>query len=99
MTELTAFIISRILLSKVSLAWHGAGGSDGSVKYIYNVNYEMPILTGIIRKLESDGVVYQINPAFAPGLQLQVELRGNCFISLRLIHHGNITGDTQRLGV
>jgi hypothetical protein len=59
------------------LLWYAVLGvkmSDGSVKYIYNVNYEMPILTGIIRKLESDGVVYQINPAFAPGLQLQGEL-------------------------
>lgn len=58
------------------LLWYGVLGlkrSDGSVTYIYNVNYEMPILIGIIRKLEPDGLVYLINPAFAPGLQLQCE--------------------------
>ena len=56
-----------------SLVVLGVKRSDGSVTYIYDVNYEMPILTDIIRKLESDGLVYQINPAFAPGLQLQGE--------------------------
>jgi hypothetical protein len=58
------------------LLWYGVLGlkrPDGSVTYIYNVNYEMPILIGIIRKLEPDGLVYLINPAFAPGLQLQGE--------------------------
>jgi hypothetical protein len=56
------------------LLWYGVIGlkrTDGSVTYIYNVNYEMPILAGIIRKLEAQGVMYQINPAFAPGLQLE----------------------------
>jgi hypothetical protein len=56
------------------LLWYGVLGvkrSDGSVTSIYDVNYEMPILTGIVRKLESQGVSYQINHAFAPGLQLQ----------------------------
>lgn len=56
------------------LLWYGVLGvkrTDGTVTSIYDVNYEMPILTGIVRKLESQGVSYQINPAFAPGLQLQ----------------------------
>jgi len=51
----------------------GVKRSDGNVTYIYNVNYEMPILAGIIRKLEAQGLVYQINPAFAPGLDLKNE--------------------------
>ncbi len=56
------------------LLWYGVLGvkrPDGTVTSIYDVNYEMPILTGIVRKLESQGVSYEINPAFAPGLQLQ----------------------------
>jgi len=56
------------------LLWFGVLGvkrTDGSVTYIYNVNYEMPILTGIIRKLERQGLVYLVNPAFVPGLVLQ----------------------------
>jgi hypothetical protein len=52
----------------------GVKRSDGTVTYIYNVNYEMPILKGFIRKLESGGLVYQINAAFVPGLQLQSEV-------------------------
>ena len=62
--------IQRLLL------WFGVLGvkrADGSATYIYDVNYEMPILTGIIRKLEVQGVAYQINPAFVPGLELQGE--------------------------
>lgn len=56
------------------LLWFGVLGvkrTDGGVTYIYNVNYEMAILSGIIRKLESHGVVYVINPAFGPGLHVQ----------------------------
>jgi len=56
------------------LLWYGVLGvkrPDGTVTSIYDVNYEMPILSGIVRKLEPDGVSYQINSAFAPGLQLQ----------------------------
>ena len=55
------------------LLWYGVLGVkriDGTVTYIYSVNYEMPILTGIIRKLEAQGVVYMVNPAFVPGLQI-----------------------------
>jgi len=56
------------------LLWYGVLGvrrMDGSVTYIYSVNYEMPILMGIIHKLESEGLIYVINPAFALGLQIR----------------------------
>jgi hypothetical protein len=56
------------------LLWYGVLGIkrvDGTVTYIYSVNYEMQILTGIIRKLDAQGVVYVVNPAFVPGLQIR----------------------------
>jgi len=56
------------------LLWYGVLGvkrMDGGVTYIYNVNYDMPILKGIIRKLQEDGLVYVVNPAFVPGLQIR----------------------------
>ena len=56
------------------LLWYAVLGvrrSDGDVTYIYNVNYEMPILAGIIHKLQAQGLVYVINPAFVPGLQIR----------------------------
>jgi hypothetical protein len=56
------------------LLWYGVLGvrqMDGAVTYIYNVNYEMPILKGIIRKLQEQGLVYVVNPAFVPGLQIR----------------------------
>jgi len=56
------------------LLWYGFLGVkriDGSVTYIYNVNYEMPILRGIIKKLAEDGLVYVVNPAFVQGLQIR----------------------------
>jgi len=49
---------------------------DGAATYIYNVNYEMPILKGIIRKLEEEGLVYVVNPAFVPGLQIREDRTG-----------------------
>lgn len=55
------------------LLWYGVLGVrriDGTVTYIYTVNYEMQILQGIIRKLEAEGLVYVVNPAFVPGLQI-----------------------------
>jgi hypothetical protein len=66
-TELISSIINILL-------WYGVLGVrriDGEVTYIYNVNYEMPILKGIINKLEDDGLVYFVNPAFVPGLQIR----------------------------
>jgi hypothetical protein len=56
------------------LLWYGVLGvrpADGTVTYIYSLNYEMAILTGIIRKLQGAGFVYVINPAFVPGLQIR----------------------------
>jgi hypothetical protein len=58
------------------LLWYGVLGVrriDGSVTYIYSVNYEIQILNGIIRKLESEGLVYVINPAFLSGLQIRAD--------------------------
>ncbi|MDP9159605.1 MAG: hypothetical protein M3O09_05175 [Acidobacteriota bacterium] len=56
------------------LLWYGVLGVkrvDGTVTYIYTVNYEMSILAGIICKLEGEGLVYIVNPAFVPGLQIR----------------------------
>jgi hypothetical protein len=68
-----------ILTSKIDeivrlLLWYGVLGvrrEADSATYIYSVNYEMPVLMGIIRKLETQGLVYVINPAFVPGLQIR----------------------------
>jgi hypothetical protein len=35
----------------------------------------MPMLKGIIKKLEEDGLVYVINLAFVPGLQIREDQR------------------------
>jgi hypothetical protein len=72
--ELSGMPASKIGEIVRVLLWYGVLGlksPDGSVTYICNVNYEMPILAGIIRKLEPDGLMYLIDPAFVPGLQLQ----------------------------
>jgi hypothetical protein len=56
------------------LLWYGVIGirqEDGSIAYIHTVNYSMPILRGIIRKLETQGVVYVINLAFVSALQIR----------------------------
>jgi hypothetical protein len=56
------------------LLWYGVLGVrrvDGTITYIYSVNYEMAILAGIIRKLETQGLMYFVNPAFVPGLQIR----------------------------
>ena len=60
------------------LLWYAVLGvkrMDGSVTYIYNVNYEMPILKGIMRKLTDEGLVFVVNPAFVPGLQIREDRR------------------------
>jgi hypothetical protein len=62
------------------LLWYGVLGvrrMDGAVTYIYNVNYEMPILKGIIRKLEEEGLVYVVNPAFVPAYRFGTMARVN----------------------
>lgn len=68
-------IASALIPSIINiLLWYGVLGVrrlDGSVIYIYTVNYEMPILSGIIRKSEHNGLVYVVNPAFVPGLQIR----------------------------
>ena len=56
------------------LLWYAVLGVvrlDGEVAFIYSVNYDMPRLRGIIRKLEETGVVYALNPAFAAALEIQ----------------------------
>ncbi|HEV7486898.1 MAG TPA: hypothetical protein VGQ65_14565 [Thermoanaerobaculia bacterium] len=56
------------------LLWFGVLGvkrPDGSVTYIYDVNYDMPILRGFIEKYQAAGVSFQINAAFVPGLQIR----------------------------
>jgi hypothetical protein len=55
------------------LLWYAVLGirrADGATTYIYTVNYDMPILKAIMRKQESDGLVFVVNPAFVPGLQM-----------------------------
>ena len=56
------------------LLWYGVLGvkrMDGTVTYIYDVNYDMPILHGIIRKIQEIGLVFVVNPAFVQGLQIR----------------------------
>jgi hypothetical protein len=50
---------------------------NGSVTYIYNVNYEMPILKGIIKKLTEEVIIFVGNPAFVPGLHIRGERRAS----------------------
>jgi hypothetical protein len=60
------------------LLWYGVLGVrriDGAVTYIYSVNYEMQVLKGIVQKLQSHGLVYVVNPAFVPGLQIREDRR------------------------
>lgn len=55
------------------LMWYGVLGVvrlNGEITYIYSVNYDMNLLKGIVRKLETTGLVYAINPAFWTGLEI-----------------------------
>lgn len=55
--------------------WYGVLGLvrlDGSVTYIYSVNYDSARLKGIVRQLQATGLVYEVNPAFIPGLEVNV---------------------------
>lgn len=55
--------------------WYGVLGLvrlDGSVTYIYSVNYDLARLKAIARKLQATGLVYEVNPAFIPGLEVNV---------------------------
>ncbi|HEV7240545.1 MAG TPA: hypothetical protein VGQ36_15005 [Thermoanaerobaculia bacterium] len=57
-----------------TMLWYGLLGvnrPDGSVVHIYDVNYDMPILRGMIRKFDAQGISYRVNPAFISGLQMR----------------------------
>jgi hypothetical protein len=52
------------------LLWYGFLGielDDGTRKYIYDFNYKMPVMNGLIRKKGSE-LRYPINEAFWPAL-------------------------------
>ncbi len=53
------------------LLWYGFIGLNisGETKYIYDLNYSMQLITGIIKKKRD--VEYQINPAFWPALMIE----------------------------
>ena len=53
--------------------WYGVLGLvrlDGSVTYIYSVNYDSARLRGIEHQLQETGLVYEVNPAFIQGLEI-----------------------------
>lgn len=55
------------------LLWYGFLGvrlSEIDIKYIYNFNYNMQLLKGFIKKMNSK-VIYTINPAFWEGLMIE----------------------------
>lgn len=54
------------------LLWYGFLGvrlSELDIKYIYNFNYNMQLLKGFVKKMDSK-VIYTINPAFWEGLMI-----------------------------
>jgi hypothetical protein len=55
------------------LLWHGVLGlkrNGGEVTYIYDVNYDLKRLRGLMDKGASGDPILQINPGFWPGLEL-----------------------------
>ena len=55
--------------------WYGVLGLvrlDGSVTYIYTVNYDSARLKGVERQLQETGLVYEVNPTFIQGLEITV---------------------------
>lgn len=55
------------------LLWYGFFGiefEDGSRKYIYDFNYKMPLLNGVIKK-KGSSLRYSINEAFWPALLVE----------------------------
>lgn len=55
------------------LLWYGFLGiqlNDSETKYIYNFNYNMRLMNGVLRKIKDD-LFYQINPAFWPALLIE----------------------------
>ena len=59
------------------LIWYGFLGVTQNIsdepKFIFNVNYNMSLLKGMIKKMKGKGLLYYINPAFWPGLSTEVE--------------------------
>lgn len=53
--------------------WHGVLGlkrKDEEVSYIYNVNYDLKRLSGLVEKYEKANTVLRVNPAFWRGLEM-----------------------------
>ncbi|MCQ8130344.1 nucleoside 2-deoxyribosyltransferase [Methylomonas rivi] len=69
---LKEFGIEDVLLEKIFelLLWYGFIGLvvDEEVKYIYNFNYSMKLMSGIVKK--KGNMDYLINPAFWPALMI-----------------------------
>jgi hypothetical protein len=58
------------------LLWFGVFGvvrGNGTVAYIYSVNYDMGLMRGIIANQQATGISYYVNPAFWPALEIQVD--------------------------
>lgn len=58
------------------LLWFGFLGvvwNESEVKYIYNVSYDFKLLQGLCNRRAVDGLLYQINPAFWLGLEVDGE--------------------------
>ena len=58
------------------LLWFGVFGvvrGNGTVAYIYSVNYDMGLMRGIIASQQAAGLSYYVNPAFWPALEIQVD--------------------------
>lgn len=56
------------------LLWFGFIGvvvNESEVRYIYNVNYDFKHLVALSKRRQRDGLVFEINPAFWPGLEIQ----------------------------
>jgi hypothetical protein len=71
-TVLDDFGVDSGLLEKIFelLLWYGFIGLvlDDEVKYIYNFNYSMKLIAGVIKK--KGDIDYLINPAFWPALMI-----------------------------
>jgi len=64
--ELTSRIVDLLL-------WYGFLGiktDSNEIKYIYNINYNMQLLKGLINK-KKDEIVFTINPGFWPSLFIE----------------------------
>lgn len=46
---------------------------DGDAVFIYDVNYDMKLLKGLLGRMRQTGLVYQINPAFEFGLGISLQ--------------------------